>query len=179
MTQPDRYAAFDGPRLLAAGTRGEIALAVKRALEGGAAGPVLAFDPEGRQVDFDIRGAEDEMLARLEPPAEPRGRGRPRLGVVAREVTLLPRHWEWLSSQPGGASVALRKLVDQARASGEGARRAARDNAYRFASAMAGDLPGFEEAMRALYGGDDGRLEALIAAWPADVAAHLRALAAS
>ncbi len=78
-------------------------------------------------------------------PAEPRGRGRPKLGVVAREVTLLPRHWDWLNAQPGGASVALRKLVEQARrANGDADRaRAAREAAYHFMSAMAGDLPAF------------------------------------
>ena len=170
------FAAFDGPRRLASGSRAEVALAVKHAQAVGVAGPVLAFDPDGAQIDFDVRGTDEEVLARLDPPAEPRGRGRPRLGVVAREVTLLPRHWDWLASQPGGASVALRKLVDQARASGEGARRAARDAAYRFASAMAGDLPGFEDAMRALYAGDAARLNLLVADWPADVRAHLLAL---
>ncbi|MBX7250212.1 MAG: DUF2239 family protein [Caulobacteraceae bacterium] len=166
---PERYSVFDGRRRIAAGSRADAALAVRRAELEGAAGPLLAFDSAGLQVDFDTRGSESEVLARLQPPAEPRGRGRPRLGVVAREVTLLPRHWEWLAAQPGGASVALRRLVEQARSSGEAARRTARDNAYRFAAAMAGDLPGFEEAMRALYAGDEPALAALLQAWPADI----------
>jgi hypothetical protein len=103
--------------------------------------------------------------------SEPRGRGRPKLGVVAREVTLLPRHWEWLNAQPGGASVALRKLVDQARrANGDAERhRAARDAAYHFMSAMAGDLPGFEEGARALFAADRSGLAAAIAQWPRDI----------
>jgi len=171
------FAAFDGPALLASGTREDVALAVKRALDGGARGPVLAFDGEGRQIDFDIRGSEAEVLARIAPPPpEPRGRGRPKLGVVAREVTLLPRHWDWLATQPGGASVALRKLVEHARGGDQDRRRAGRDAAYRFGSAMAGDLPNFEDAMRALYAGDGGRLRELAAAWPADVRGHLLSL---
>ena len=112
---------------------------------------------------------------------EPRGRGRPRLGVVAREVTLLPRHWEWLGAQPGGASVALRKLVEAARrASGDLDRsRAARDAAYHFMSAMAGNLPGFEEASRALFADDRRQFVALIAGWPGDIRDHIVKLAFS
>ena len=109
-----------------------------------------------------------------------RGRGRPKLGVVAREVTLLPRHWQWLNAQPGGASVALRKLVDAARrehAAGD-LRRAAQERAYRFLSAMGGDRPGFEEATRALFARDSAAFEARIAAWPDDVREHATMLAA-
>src|SRR5579863_6549713 len=111
----------------------------------------------------------------------PRGRGRPKLGVVAREVTLLPRHWDWLASQPGGASVALRKLVEEARrANGDRDRhRAARDAAYHFMSAMAGNFNGFEEASRALFADDRGRFGELIAAWPDDIRDHIVALAFS
>ncbi|KVE36609.1 DUF2239 family protein [Burkholderia sp. TSV86] len=113
------------------------------------------------------------------PAAEPRGRGRPKLGVIAREVTLLPRHWEWLSTQPGGASVALRKLVDEARRTHarQDRNRQAQERAYHFMSAIAGDLPGFEEAARALFASDPDRLHASIAAWPDDVRSHTIALA--
>lgn len=184
------FTAFDGHRRLASGPLHEAALAVRRAAGGGAAGPLLVFDDAtGRVVDVDLRGTEEEVVARLplqpaapgEPDAdaEPRRRGRPRLGVVAREVTLLPRHWDWLAAQPGGASVALRRLVEEARrGSGEAdRRRAARDAAYGFMSAMAGDLPGFEEASRALFADDRQRFGALVAAWPADVRDHIVALA--
>lgn len=185
---PATCTAFDGHRRLVSGPLHEAALAVRRAAEGGAAGPLLVFDDAtGRVVDVDTRGSEAEVLARLPgeapvpAPAEagPRGRGRPRLGVVAREVTLLPRHWDWLAAQPGGASVALRKLVEEARRAGAdaGRRRGARDAAYRFISAMAGDLPGFEEAARALFADDRQRFGALVAAWPADVRDHAVALA--
>lgn len=110
----------------------------------------------------------------------PRGPGRPKLGVVAREVTLLPRHWGWLASQPGGASVALRKLVEVARRSSEVKDRVRHASAvgYRFMSTMAGHEPHFEEASRALFAGDQAGFEALIAAWPADVQAHLKKILA-
>ena len=112
---------------------------------------------------------------------EPRGRGRPKLGVVAREITLLPRHWEWLGTQPGGASVALRKLVEEARrANGDVDRaRAAKEAAYRFMSTMAGNLAGFEEASRALFADDRRRFVGLIAGWPDDIRDHVVKLAFS
>ena len=162
---------------------------VKRAVEGGTAGPLAIYDDTtGRVIDVDVRGTEEEVVARLSPSslvettpaeAEPRKRGRPKLGVVAREVTLLPRHWEWLSAQPGGASVALRRIVDAARRSsgGNDRRRAAQEAAYHFASAMAGDLPGFEEAMRALFADDQERFTHFVAEWPRDVRDHAIALA--
>jgi hypothetical protein len=187
-----RFTAFDGQRRLISGALAEVALAI-RASAGAGPSPILIFDDStGRAIDLDLRGTESEILARLPQPAmspelpetspmasEPRGRGRPRLGVVAREVTLLPRHWQWLAAQPGGASVALRKLVDQARrANGDSDRsRAARDAAYHFMSAMAGNLPGFEEAARALFASDRQRLVGLIAAWPQDIRDHVIGLA--
>jgi hypothetical protein len=118
--------------------------------------------------------AADAASDEATPTAGPRRRGRPRLGVVAREVTLLPRHWAWLATQPGGASVALRRLVDDARRAGAGRDRArqARDAAYRFMHALAGDLPGFEEASRALFAGDRDRFAAAVASWPPDVREH-------
>jgi hypothetical protein len=182
------YTCFEGARRVAAGPLDAIALQVKRAQEGGAAGPFLIFDDAtGRSIDIDTRGSDHEVLSRVAAPraeeaqAEPerRGRGRPRLGVVAREVTLLPRHWAWLNAQPGGASVALRKLVEQARRThGEkDRRRNAQERAYYFMSAMAGNLPGFEEAARALFVDDEWRVRELTAAWPQDVREHALALA--
>jgi hypothetical protein len=179
--------AFDGTRQLKAGPLHVVALAAKRALARKAAGPVLVFDDlTGKIVEIDPRGGDREVLERLAagaPPeplaAEPRGPGRPRLGVVAREVTLLPRHWAWLGSQPGGASVALRKLVDDARRThaGRDARRRAQEAAYAFISVAAGDRPGFEEAARALFRNDAARFATLVEAWPRDLAAYARALA--
>ena len=173
----ERYVVFRGAQRVAVGTRVDAGLAA-HALTGEPG--VLVFGPDGRGVDFDLSGTAEDVAARLAPAEAPRGRGRPKLGVVAREVTLLPRHWDWLASQPGGASVALRKLVEAASraAAGPDRLRTAREAAYRFASAMAGDLPGFEEAMRALFAGDDTAFEARIEAWPADIAAQLRTYAA-
>jgi uncharacterized protein len=185
------FTAFVGHRRMAFGPLAEVAIAIKKTTKPTGAEPILIFDDTtGRSIDLDLRGTDKEILARLPPsvPAslaaeptalEPRGRGRPRLGVVAREITLLPRHWDWLAGQPGGASVALRKLVEEARrTSGDRDRqRAARDAAYHFMSAMAGDFKGFEEASRALFADDHRRLGELIATWPDDVRDHIVRLA--
>jgi uncharacterized protein len=181
----ETFTAFEGLRRLASGPLSDIAPTIERAAQR-AAEPIAIFsDATGRAVDLDLRGSVDDMPKRLaktsELPAasEPRGRGRPKLGVVAREVTLLPRHWEWLNAQPGGASVALRKLVEAARrTNGDADRlRAARDAAYHFMSAMAGDFANFEEASRALFADDRRRFTSLIAAWPADIRDHVVKLA--
>ena len=130
----------------------------------------LVFDrATGRVVDIDPRF----------PPSEEGPRpGRPRLGVTAREVTLLPRHWDWLATQPGGASVALRKLVEEASRSPLAQQRAKRDAAYRFATALVGNAPGYEEAMRALYAGQAEEFAAHIEAWPVDVRRALEEMTA-
>jgi hypothetical protein len=188
-----QFTAFMGLQRLASGPLAEVAIAVMNASRRPAAPPIIIFaDATGQPIDLDLRGTEHEISARLPPPAldaaaedsaaaEPRGRGRPKLGVVAREVTLLPRHWEWLGAQPGGASVALRKLVDEARrANGDADRtRAAREAAYRFMSVMAGNLANFEEASRALFADDRRRFAGLIAGWPDDIRDHVVKLAFS
>lgn len=188
------YTAFDGHRRLASGPLATVALAVRQAAGAATPSTILIFDDAtGRSIDLDLRGTDDDIRARYAPPSgdtsgaagelsgagEPRGRGRPKLGVVSREVTLLPRHWEWLGAQPGGASVALRKLVEDARRTHAAAdrHRDAQARAYHFMSAMAGDLPGFEEAARALYANDPARLAGLVAGWPDDVRDHALALA--
>ena len=185
----ETFTAFQGQRRLASGPLADVALAIRRAGPRESEPIAIFSDSNGRAIDLDLRGSPDEILARLPLPAnpteelaastEPRGRGRPRLGVVAREVTLLPRHWEWLNAQPGGASVALRKLVDEARrANGDRDRqRAARDAAYHFMSAMAGNLPNFEEASRALFADDRRRFVSQIANWPDDIRDHVVKLA--
>lgn len=184
-----QYTAFVGDRLLARGVYADIARAL--APLGEPAQTVLVFDDAtGAPVDAPPRPEHAALLARLgRPPqnapapipAAPRpAPGRPRLGVVAREVTLLPRHWDWLGAQPGGASAALRRLVEQARKAGDAAdeRRRAAERCYKFMSAIAGHQPGFEEAARALFAGQRERFEARLAAWPVDVAAHAIELAA-
>jgi hypothetical protein len=185
--------AFEGDRRIAAGDLREVARAAKEALERSKDASILIFDgATSEPVELDLRGTLDDVMARLpadraapgargiEPEVAPnRGPGRPKLGVVAREITLLPRHWEWLARQTGGASVALRKLVDEARRNGEDRDRvrAAQDAAYRFMSVMAGNRPHFEDAIRALFASEPVRFEQLIAAWPADVRDHASRLA--
>lgn len=192
---PGAYTVFDDTVAVAHGPLETAVAAAKRAFDRSRTSTVLIFDDDtGQVVDVDYSGTAAEVLrgaiarlARRTPPvgteaepAGPRGPGRPRLGVVAREVTLLPRHWQWLSSQPGGASVALRRLVDEARRASVGRDRVrrAQEVTYRCMSALAGDLAGFEEALRALYARDGGRFERCTQAWPADVGGYVRRLAA-
>ena len=172
--------AFAGDRLLARGPAVEVAASVKTATDAGEA--VLVFDPaDGRVIDLDVRGDMVEVLARLAAAPEPekRGPGRPKLGVTAREVTLLPRHWDWLATQSGGASVALRKLVEGALKEAEGPDRVrrAREVTYRFMTAMAGDLAGYEEATRRLFAGDGAAFDAAVAVWPEGVREVVREMA--
>lgn len=179
MSDADRLSTvFDGNSILARGRLAEVALAVQQHLIERPDAALLTFDDAtGRVVDLDLRGTSAEIVARLGD--EPRGRGRPKLGVVAREVTLLPRHWEWLSAQPGGASQALRRLIDEARRGdrGETQGRIAREAAYRFMSALAGNLPGFEEATRALFANDEIGFFRQAAGWPADIRTYTQELA--
>jgi hypothetical protein len=172
------YTVFAGHKLLCSGDRRTMLLRTKQAIDRGAEQILIFEDQTGRQVDFDFRGSADELLAR-ELESKPRsGPGRPRLGVVSREVSLLPRHWEWLEQQSQGISGALRRLVEEAskREPGKQRARIAREAASRFMWSMAGDLPGFEEATRALFAKDDKRLAALIRKWPADIRAHVQRL---
>jgi hypothetical protein len=183
----NRCIAFEDHRCIARGDLAEVAAAVKAVVDQPSVGAVLIFDEvSSRPVELDLRGSREQVLARIRNRADlaeskfaPRTRGRPRLGVVSREVTLLPRHWAWLANQTGGASATLRRLVDQARKGGSGREKArqAQDSAYRFMLAMGGDLPGFEEALRSLYAGDQAGFETNLGDWPEDVAEHALRLA--
>lgn len=172
--------AFAGFERVAAGTRAELVAHLRARID---PQPVLVFDDStGERVDLDLREAlPDAAESAVADEQASRGVGRPKLGVVAREVTLLPRHWDWLSRQPGGASVALRRLIDEARRvhADRDAQRASRESTYRFMSAIAGDLPGFEEAARALFAGEGARFAQTVSAWPEDVRAYLQRLAAA
>jgi hypothetical protein len=174
--------AFEGMRCVASGTTVEVAKKIKECLNEIEQGAVLIFDDStGEPVEIDFRGGIKDVLLRLkqqEPVSQPdtggeclRGPGRPKLGVVSREVSLLPRHWDWLNVQPGGASAAIRKLVEEARRVNRDRDRVRRSQeaAYRFMSAMAGNLPGFEEAIRALFAGDAEKFNSHITEWPADI----------
>ena len=187
--------AFVGTRRIASGALIDVALAIK-AQDAAEPGAVFVFDDaSGAAIDLDLRGTTAEIVTRLTEHGEltelaartrgellgksSRARGRPKLGVVAREVTLLPRHWEWLARQPGGASQALRRLVDEARRAdgGQTDRKAAQERAYRFLHALAGDLPDYEDVIRALFAGEAEAFAGRMAAWPADIRDHALALA--
>jgi hypothetical protein len=196
-TLPGLCVAFNGMQRFATGTFAEVALKIKEVIDSGRHEPILMFDAHSSELlEVNTRGSASDVALRyastvaptpvdddLGPvtlPAEgPRARGRPKLGVVAREVTLLPRHWDWLASQPGGASVALRKLVENARRdnAGRDTARQSRDAAYKFMSAIGSSLETFEEASRALFAGDRPRFETQLASWPADIRDHALMLA--
>jgi thiamine kinase-like enzyme len=174
---PPEVTAFEGIRRIASGSPNLVAAKVREVLGRGETAPVLVFDDlTGEQIDLDLRQSTEKSPAM--PTKElsgPRSAGRPRLGVVAREVTLLPRHWDWLNQQRGGGSAALRKLIDQARRQsvGDEAMRSAREALYRFMTAMAGDAPGYEEALRALFAGNAPGFSSFTSEWAADVREHI------
>lgn len=193
--RPPQHYAFRGTDLIAEGDRQSLALHLKASGEEEALmrGDILVFDStDGRQIDLHLMGTVEEVARRYTSPqlasapegvgssVAKRGRGRPRLGVVGREVTLLPRHWEWLDGQRGGASATLRRLVDETRKAqvGEDAIRASQDRSNRFMSALAGDLPGFEEATRALYARDKGAFDLATSSWGSELRRVAEALSA-
>lgn len=196
LVAPRSCTAFAGQAHIATGPLSEVALATKRIVDGGELAPILIFDNATSQpVEIDLRGGADDVLGRLaerfpetgevEPaPVEahdsPRRAGRPKLGVVGREVTLLPRHWDWLGGQPGGASVAIRKLIDKARKENESKdlERKNQELVYRFIHAMAGNLSDFDEVARALFAGNRRAFTELTEAWPSDIRDHARWLIA-
>ena len=190
-----RCTAFAGGHRIASGELRHVALLIRKAMDRDPRAVIHVFDDrDGRRIEIDLRGSVADLLKRIAAPgagvkvasdrapvsASRNGPGRPRLGVVAREVTLLPRHWQWLSVQPGGASVALRTLLDDAhrRHAGGDRRRAAQDATYRFMAAMAADAPGFDDAARALFAADAHRFEEYVAQWPDDIREHAQMLAA-
>ncbi|MEO8611616.1 MAG: DUF2239 family protein [Chloroflexota bacterium] len=190
----DRCTGFNGHRRITSGSLQAVVAKVKQELDSSAASSVLIFDDAtGRLIDVDMQGSAEAVLARLSslawpvdrsdeqsaPAPKSRERGRPKLGVVAHEVTLLPRHWEWLAAQPGGASVTLRKLVEDARRafSDKDIIRNRQNRAYNFLSVMTGDMPNFEEAVRALFANNQPRFRELVAAWLDDVRSYAIRLA--
>ncbi len=195
MHETSPYTAFADHERVASGDRLQVALAVKALVDSGDRRTMLIFvDRTGAQVDMDLRGTIEEVERRLSAgrgdseeaevlPERPRTRrspGRPKLGVVGREITLLPRQWEWLNAQPSGASVTLRKLVDAARRenASKDIVRSAQGAAFKFMSAVAGNEPGFEEASRSLFAGNQESFEKYTEPWPQDVRDHARTLAA-
>jgi hypothetical protein len=180
MDEDRTYTIFAGQKRIASGPLETVLPEVKKWFDQRRDTLILFFDDQtGKQLDFDLRGTPSEVLARALPPQARTGPGRPKLGVVSREVSLLPRHWDWLEEQPNGASAALRRLVDQVRRQDAEAHRSrlAKDVTLRFMTAMAGDLAGYEEATRALYAGKRPPFNRLIRKWPDDIRTHVERLA--
>ncbi len=176
MADETTYTAFLDASLVASGPLEQVLPPLKQRFDADSGAPFLIFDDTtGQQVDFDLRGSQADVLARALPAKAPAGPGRPRLGVVAREISLLPRHWEWLEQQPNGASAAIRRLVDEARKNEPEEQRArARIGALgHILTAVAGDLPGYEEASRALYARDGQRFRELTDGWPEGIRCYI------
>ena len=187
--------AFQGERCIGSGQVDRIVRQVVSTIDGDDYGSLMIFnDANGEPIEIDYRGSADDILARLSAYLEKSGDsqdhdteitikkpgpGRPKLGVVAREVTLLPRHWDWLNRQPGGASVTLRKLVEQARKAyrKKDTARLAREAAYRFITIMAGNRSGFEETSRALFSGNREQYKKHMASWPEGIQQYAGKLA--
>ncbi|WP_145414245.1 DUF2239 family protein [Paenibacillus xylanexedens] len=185
--------AFVGRKHVASGTLRDVVKVIKENWEKSEFVDLLIFDDStGKPIDIDFRGSLEDVLDRLNGKPGPitdtkeneqpvRRAGRPKLGVVSGEVTLLPRQWDWLKAQPGGASVTLRKLIDEARRSGENGNkaRAAQEVTYHFMTAMAGDFPQYEEALRALYAADENRFYESINHWTPDIRDYIKSLASN
>lgn len=183
----ESFSTFTPKKCLITGSLEEAALAAFHHLQSQSAESVLIFnDATYAIMDIDLSGGA--VLVKRKAASYPTanttaksGPGRPKLGVIGKEVTLLPRHWEWLASQKGGASVTLRKLIDNARRdpkiSAQSERKQAQDLTYKFCNAIAGDLPGYEEALRCLYAVDEEGFCNHIGEWPVDIAGRARSLA--
>src|SRR5260370_21594693 len=186
---PTSCTAFAGTKRIASGELRHVAVKAKTVMDRDRWAQVLIFDDlTSNVIEVDFRGTPQDVAHRVaetaataaesnqpaQAPGDARRPGRPKLGVVAREVTLLPRHWDWLASQPGGASVALRKLVEQARTANQGKdrRRRAQEAAYRFMTAMAGKEAGDSDARMAPCAGDRDHLAKTGQRWPMDVRDH-------
>lgn len=178
------YIAFADSKKIASGNLLEVALKAKKNIKSESKVTLLIFDSlTSQQIDVDLRGTPENITRRLEAFSQPApveenkktGPGRPKLGVTSKEVTLLPAHWEWLTSQPGGASVTLRRLVDEAKKKNlsKDLVRQAQESTYKFMTIMAGDRTNYEEALRALYATDKKKFEKMIADWPKDIKEHL------
>lgn len=182
-----QYSAFADSKKIAQGDVLEVAIKVKKFLNKETKAQILIFDDtSSSQIEIDFRGSPENVSRRLKALFEGEkedekksGPGRPKLGVVAKEVTLLPDHWEWLARQPGGASVTLRKLVEEAKKKNlaKDQMRMAQEATYKFMTVMAGDLVNYEEALRALYASDVKKFEKLIGEWPEDIRDHTLMLA--
>lgn len=186
METQETYTAFEGPDRLFKGNLQDVVLKTKRRLGRAENSSILIFsDATGRTIEFNFHGSEKDVSRRLEMYVDQAGNkpssgpGRPRLGVISREISLLPRHWEWLATQSGGASAAIRRLIEEAKkkSAARGSIKQLQERAYQFMTVIAGDLAGYEEALRALYRADRKHFLLKIQDWPCDIKNYLMELA--
>jgi hypothetical protein len=187
MESSDTYTVFEGSKIFCRGSLSDVILRVKRKQDKFPDSGFLIFsDRTGKSLDFNLSGTESDVQRRLEvyvPVVESKesgnGPGRPKLGVISREVSLLPRHWEWLANQPGGASATLRKLIEgeKKKSAPDSDPKSVQERTYRFMSVLGGDLEGYEEALRALYRKDKKSFQTNLSKWPTDVREHAYELA--
>ena len=179
------YTAFEGFQICAHGSLDSVAISIKQRLKKDPTTQFLIFsNSSGKQMDLDLSGSQKVILERLKiyqashfSPAT--GPGRPKLGVISREVSLLPQHWEWLSNQSGGASATIRRLVDEKikePVSAENQIKQAQEVVYRVLSSLAGNLPNYEDVIRFLYRRDKKSFRNAMSDWPKDVVSHTMAL---
>ncbi|MBN21814.1 MAG: hypothetical protein CL678_11090 [Bdellovibrionaceae bacterium] len=177
------YSAFDDKTLLVQGELDDVVIHIKKHLGKSENSSILIFsDSTGATIDFNFQGTKQDVLKRLDMFRSPKqksipsGPGRPRLGVISREISLLPRHWEWLATQSGGASATLRRLVEEAqkKSSQQVSTKQIQERVYKVMSVLAGDLQGYEEALRALYKKDRKTFFSQIEIWPKDIKKYLK-----
>ena len=168
-----KYSAIQDQNLIVMGELPVVLKEIKLFLDQGGCEPVLIFDhTDGRQWDFNFQGTLEEVLSRAIVPEDDNcnkpGPGRPRLGIVSREVTLLPRHWDWLEQQPGKASGTLRRLVEDAmkHPSDDFIIRQKQEALGRIISSVGGNLIGFEDFLRILHRKEWNKVEEVIKEWP-------------
>ncbi len=184
MNETITYTAFESGKVISSGTLADVVINLKKKLGKSNHTSVLIFnDTTGRTMDFNFSGSEKEVLKRLEiytqtpdSKEQPIGPGRPKLGVFSREVSLLPRHWEWLASQSGGASAVLRRLVEEAKKTSSQTitTKHAQERTYHFMSVVAGDFKGYEEVLRSLYKKDKSNFFSEMSEWPKDIVSYIR-----
>ncbi|MES2802482.1 MAG: DUF2239 family protein [Bdellovibrionota bacterium] len=175
------YTVFAGFKIISQGNIEEVAIATKKYLKKEDDVRLLIFsDLSGKQMDLDLSGADKDVIDRLsvykaaEASVSVSGPGRPKIGVKPREVSLLPLHWEWLSTQSGGASATIRRLVDEKMKAPtpKDKIKQTQESVYTFLNSIAGDLTNFEDAIRFLYRQDEAKFKDAIADWPKDLKKH-------
>lgn len=186
MDKIETYTAFDNTSIIAHGSLRDVILKTKKILGKSENSSFLIFsDSTGKTIDFNFQGTEKEILKRLEifvsnsdEKIELARPGRPKLGVISREISLLPRHWEWLATQSSGASSSIRNLIEDAikKSTSKVSLKQQQEKVYRVMTTLAGDLDGYEEAIRSLYKRDRESFIKFTKGWSKDLRSYLEKL---